>query len=589
MATGIAIHIGVNKVDPEHYQNEQGQPWETELAAAEQDAQSLALLSETQGFTSRMLLGEDATSANVIESLQFASEVLEGGDALLVSFSGFGGQVPDRFTEQETRHDESWCLYDRQLIDDELYALWARFNSGVRILLLSDCCHNDKVARRPMFATVSKPGGPAARLLPDSEQKGTYARHQRLYDDIQREHPEGDRAAAKASVIVIQGCQDNQIAFDGSPNGLFTGAVLRVWDEGGFKGSLIHFWRSIIDQMPMYQCPNLFRVGVQNPAYEQQRPFSVDAPEGQESEPAVLQPVFSILPESPLQPAEAAQEAALPAAPSFEPVSQPSPFVQPVHPLPMAPSAPIIPAGQAAGFEPEEPRRSEPAAAALAVPPLPEPSPAYSDAQPLAAAHLARQSEAAHVETEEPVKAHLQDEWHDFVKTGFGSVQTLLNQTMASYMRSYHITLAVYATVFGIGLIFMIVALLFGLTSDRLAITLAFGALSIAVLFFFFMLSPIQALEENLECISMLGVAITNYWARLMHIKEGEQAQSEFKAAAEDYNATIETFRSQRASRRAEQESRPVSSPLTALRSRRPRGIFAPAPVLKSVTDQDPG
>ena len=46
---------------------------------------------------------------------------------------------------------------------------------------------------------------------------------------------------------------------------------------------------------------------------------------------------------------------------------------------------------------------------------------------------------------------------------------------------------------------------------------LAFGALSIATLVFFYAAAH-QALEENLEYISMLGVAINNYWARLMHI-----------------------------------------------------------------------
>jgi hypothetical protein len=38
-------------------------------------------------------------------------------------------------------------LYDRQLIDNELYALWARFRPGVRICVISDSCHSGTVTR----------------------------------------------------------------------------------------------------------------------------------------------------------------------------------------------------------------------------------------------------------------------------------------------------------------------------------------------------------------------------------------------------------------------------------------------------------
>ncbi len=40
-----------------------------------------------------------------------------------------------------------------------------------------------------------------------------------------------------ASLILISGCQDNQTSMDGDHNGAFTEQVLKVWNQGAFKGS----------------------------------------------------------------------------------------------------------------------------------------------------------------------------------------------------------------------------------------------------------------------------------------------------------------------------------------------------------------
>jgi hypothetical protein len=41
----------------------------------------------------------------------------------------------------------------------------------------------------------------------------------------------------ECSVVALSACQDNQETLDGAANGLFTGNVLAVWDNGGFEGS----------------------------------------------------------------------------------------------------------------------------------------------------------------------------------------------------------------------------------------------------------------------------------------------------------------------------------------------------------------
>ena len=48
--------------------------------------------------------------------------------------------------------DESFCLYDGQIIDDELFSLWRSFRKGVRVVFVADTCHSGGGIRRmPML------------------------------------------------------------------------------------------------------------------------------------------------------------------------------------------------------------------------------------------------------------------------------------------------------------------------------------------------------------------------------------------------------------------------------------------------------
>ena len=51
-----------------------------------------------------------------------------------------GGQINDIHNDEPDGLDETWALYDRELIDDELYAMWSHFRPGGGIFILSDSC-----------------------------------------------------------------------------------------------------------------------------------------------------------------------------------------------------------------------------------------------------------------------------------------------------------------------------------------------------------------------------------------------------------------------------------------------------------------
>jgi hypothetical protein len=281
MAKGISLHIGLNGVDPKHYAG-----WDGPLKACEADAEDMAKIAKDGGFGTTTLLTRKATRGAVIDGIKAAAKKLKTGDFFFLTYSGHGGQVPDHNGDEPDLEDETWCLYDGELIDDELWELWSGFQKDVRILVLSDSCHSgtvvrmayDELARTGVTRQpVSRANGnaePVFRAMPDDVALRTYREHQKFYDKLAAALPDKP-SPVEANVRLISGCQDNQLSQDGAFNGLFTGTLLRVWNNGKFQGVYNQFHQNIVKRMPPTQSPNQMLVGRHNTTYDGQRPFTI--------------------------------------------------------------------------------------------------------------------------------------------------------------------------------------------------------------------------------------------------------------------------------------------------------------------------
>jgi metacaspase-1 len=333
MPNARSIHIGLNYVDPAGYNG-----WNGKLSGCINDATDMQAMADSLGYSSTKLIDSDATTYRVVSEIGQAARELESGDILFLSYSGHGGQFQDVTGEEDDNLDETWCLWDRQLIDDELYCLWSRFNPGVRVVVLSDSCHSGTVAR--MLKTVEDLTQKVSRSreAPSPEHQATIealtraigiepeelanaaargcrkaptrslarsrsatpvqsgpatslfgvprcmpADVQELVNETQREANTAaqylagpsERANVSATVILVSGCQDDQLSMDGTGNGLFTEKVKAVWNDGGFSGSYEDFCNAIKSRMPAKQQPNYFVVGTSNPTFEAQNPFEI--------------------------------------------------------------------------------------------------------------------------------------------------------------------------------------------------------------------------------------------------------------------------------------------------------------------------
>ncbi len=289
-ARGLSLHLGLNSVSGAAYGG-----WTGPLAACEFDANDMAAIARARGIKPTVLLTKKSTRANALAAIRAAAKALKSGDLYFLSYSGHGGQVPDVSGEELDKKDETWCLFDGQLIDDELYFELGKFKAGVRILVLSDSCHSGTVTRAappPPATSAQRP-----KLMPDAVAMRVYREHQAFYDKLQRDvaaaagKPVVDPDTALASVassgrlsaivskfnpavILISGCQDNQTSMDGEHNGAFTEQLLRTWNQGAFKGNYGNLHARIKAAMPATQSPNLFTLGKVG-VFLAQAPFTV--------------------------------------------------------------------------------------------------------------------------------------------------------------------------------------------------------------------------------------------------------------------------------------------------------------------------
>ncbi len=285
----MALNIGLNAVSAAAYAG-----WDGPLAACEADAHDMAAIARSKGMKTTTLLTKKATRAHVLAALRSAAKALKGDDLFFLSYSGHGGQVRDIDNEEADRKDETWCLFDGQLIDDELYFELSKFARGVRILVLSDSCHSGTVTRA---LPPPIPAGFRSKAMPDAVARRVYDAHQDFYDQLQKDvvTAAGGRivdpdaalsqvggagqaatvvAKFAASVILISGCQDNQTSMDGEHNGAFTEQLLKVWNHGVYSGTYGKFHARIRAALPASQSPNLFVLGDAT-RFLAQTPFTV--------------------------------------------------------------------------------------------------------------------------------------------------------------------------------------------------------------------------------------------------------------------------------------------------------------------------
>lgn len=264
MPLGLSLHVALNYLNPDAYGG-----WEGVLGGCENDAHAWFGLAARRGFNPSMLLNESAHSQAVVEGILDAADRLGAGDIFLLTYSGHGGQVPDKNGDEDDGRDETWCLFDRQLLDDEIFCSLSKFKPGCRIVVVSDSCHSGTITRAAALEASSH-----TRLAPEYACKANF-------DGIDSSVLDGIKGLPvaacelKCPVLLLSGCQDNQTSGDDGTMGVFSRAAMEVWGMGWTTGDYRLLRARIAAKLPTNQSPNLLTNGPGTKHLERQVPFTI--------------------------------------------------------------------------------------------------------------------------------------------------------------------------------------------------------------------------------------------------------------------------------------------------------------------------
>jgi hypothetical protein len=264
MSRAVSIHIGVNR--PRAY------PANEPLRDSEINASRMAEVARRGGYDSQLVLrGPTATYQAVHDALSEAARILEAGDILFLSFSGHGIQQPDDNLDERCAPDEAWCLHDGILLDDELPGFWTRFDPGVRILVVVECCYSGgfgdagalhsgaagkpddfgQITSNPISLHTSEPGWEAA--VADAVRSCIAS-------------PPYSRFGIRASVLMLTASREQQTAQDG----LFSRFLLAEWAGGDFRGSYCDLYERVRQRVMgelVSQEPQILMLGAPDPDF----------------------------------------------------------------------------------------------------------------------------------------------------------------------------------------------------------------------------------------------------------------------------------------------------------------------------------
>lgn len=206
------------------------------------DARHFFGLAVERGFVApALLIGAEATRAAVRAKLAEMAAVCEPGDLFLLTFSGHGGRTCLPSGEVGT-----WQLYDGALNEEQLTEDLALFRPGVRVLIVADNCGG------------GLPGSPQS--LRSSERTSPPSRP-------------ATEGFLKASVLVLASCEQGKYADGEGFPGHFAAAMTRALKS--FSGTYATLHDALTNEMPPYQKPDFYRLGISNPAFELQQPFTI--------------------------------------------------------------------------------------------------------------------------------------------------------------------------------------------------------------------------------------------------------------------------------------------------------------------------
>lgn len=181
-----------------------------DCAGADKDSDAMAKLISPYVPTSHVVRLNDskAKRSAVMKALSSQIAKVPEDGLFIFTYSGHGGQTDylgSKAKDDADGRDEFLCLYDGQLLDDELWEIFSRCKG--RLFVVFDCCHS----------------GTMYRLSPDGQQKDDVVDFdpiqvpfmKRLVKSSRRQRRDG----SAPRMLVFSGCGEETVSWGDAANG----------------------------------------------------------------------------------------------------------------------------------------------------------------------------------------------------------------------------------------------------------------------------------------------------------------------------------------------------------------------------------
>lgn len=144
--------------------------------------------------------------------------------------------------------------------------------------------------------------------------------------------------------------------------------------------------------------------------------------------------------------------------------------------------------------------------------------------------------------------------WRQHMQKGFENNQTMFDQILNGFMGPYWTTVWMYRILFAVGILAFVAAIVMAYVSrdnptTAIGTAAVFGGLSVASFLSYFLSRPLQALEENLQFITWLGILYNSYWTRLAYLSDNDSVQEGLEDVTNDTIAGIKELLASHAER----------------------------------------
>ncbi len=130
--------------------------------------------------------------------------------------------------------------------------------------------------------------------------------------------------------------------------------------------------------------------------------------------------------------------------------------------------------------------------------------------------------------------------WQKHIIAGFEHNEEMFRRVLEAFMKPYQSTVWMYRILYGVGVGAFIFAAVMSAATKESSFGLIFGGLGVVAFLSYFISRPLQALEQNLQFITWLGVVYNTYWTRLASMMDQATVQKDLQEATREATNEIE-------------------------------------------------